>query len=558
VRRALVAVLLAALAACGTTPSTPKRPSERRPRLVVLVVIDQWPTWMFERQRALYTGGIGRLLREGGLVEAAELPYANTFTAAGHAALGTGAPPHVSGIVGNYWWRRDEGRERPAEWDPEALPLVVGEQFGASFIGRDDGASATKLRVDGVADALRKGTDGRGKSISIALKSRSACLMAGRRPDLAVWYEPGAGGMTTSSAYAMQAPAWLVELATRAPVSRFFTRTWEARDAALLSRSTGIADDGPGEASNHGLGGTLPKAMSGGKPVEIALQETPFADTLVTETAIASLDALDLGSDEVPDFLAVSYSAHDYAGHSYGPDSWEVLDLTLRLDTSLGELFAALDARVGEDQWSVILTSDHGATPLVERARTQGARRIPTSEVISAVEAAVAEAAGEPAASGPWVSRLTSSNLYMSPRWAALAPDVRDRALDAAVRAAANVRGIAGAVRTDRFTRPGELCTGQVAFDRILCNASVPAEGGELLVYPVAGSLITDTKSGTGHDSPFDDCRRVPILIKAPGVAAGTRGTGTLLQVAPTLSALLGIDPPSAAREPALFDITRR
>jgi hypothetical protein len=29
------------------------------------------------------------------------------------------------------------------------------------------------------------------------------------------------------------------------------------------------------------------------------------------------------------------------------------------------------------------------------------------------------------------------------------------------------------------------------------------------------------------------------------------------LQVAPTLTALLGVDPPSAAREPTLFGITR-
>jgi hypothetical protein len=409
-----------------------------------------------------------------------------------------------------------------------------------------------------VADALRASTGGAGKSVSIALKARSACFVAGRKPDLAIWYEPGAGGMTTSTAYAQQPPPWLVDLAKRAPVSRFFTQTWEARDPALLARVTGIPDDAPGEVSNHGLGTTLPKSLTNGKPVELALQETPFGDTLVAETATAALDALELGRDDVPDLLAISFSAHDYAGHAYGPGSWEVLDLTLRLDATLGQLFSALDARVGADNWSVILTSDHGGTPMIERGLTPNARRIPPREVTDAIEAAVTAAVGSQSGDGPWVSRFTSSNIYMSPRWAKLAPDARSRALDAAARAAAAVPGIAGAMRTDRFTQPGELCTGEQGIERAVCLASVPVEGGELFVYPARGSVVGDAKGGTSHDAPFDDTRHVPILVRAPGrVGAGTRTHGTLLQVAPTLTALLGVDPPSAAREPTLFGITR-
>src|SRR5689334_5058054 len=104
-----------------------------------MIVIDQYPSWAFSAQKHLFSGGIARLLREGAFVPEAELPYASTFTAPGHAAIGTGAPPRVSGIVGNYWFRRAEGRDHPAEYDGGAMPFVVGEQVGPDKVSADDG-----------------------------------------------------------------------------------------------------------------------------------------------------------------------------------------------------------------------------------------------------------------------------------------------------------------------------------------------------------------------------------------------------------------------------------
>src|SRR5690606_26262685 len=146
-----------------------------------------------------------------------------------------------------------EGRDRPVEYDPSALPFAVAPPYGNATVTADDGASGRALRVDGVADALRTGTGGTGKSIAIAIKSRSACLVAGRHPDLAVWYEAGAGGMTTSTAYAAVLPPWLAELATSHPPSRYFAARWDARDTALLARITKLPDAAPGESGRHGF-----------------------------------------------------------------------------------------------------------------------------------------------------------------------------------------------------------------------------------------------------------------------------------------------------------------
>ena len=513
-----------------------------RPKLVVLIVVDQLPTWAFDRDRALFTRGFARLLR-GGFVRAGQIPYANPFTAPGHASIGTGAPPSVHGVIGNSWYRRAEGRERDAEYDLDATLGAVGASHGGE-LATEHGASARALLVDGVADALRTASP-RSRSVAIGLKPRAAAFVAGRKPDLAIWYEAAAGGMTTSTAYSAEPPPWLVRLATDKPASRFFAGEWVPRDPAMLARVTGIVDDAPGEGGVHGLDTTFPHGLSKADRPERAFLHTPYGDELVFDAATAALDAMQLGADDDPDLLALSFNARDYAGHLWGPDSWEALDLTLRLDERLGSFFELLDQRVGAGAWAVVLTSDHGATRVVERSPTKGARRIRSAEITEAVEAAVADKLGK----GPWVTSVLSSNVYLSAAFTQHAE--RGAALDAAVAAVAKLPGVAIAGRVDQISG---RCGERGGLERALCLSSFPAESGDLYVVPSAGSLISDYKSGTHHDAPFEENRQVPILVYAPGVAQ-QRGEGTLLQVAPTVSALLRVPPPSGATERALFGL---
>ncbi|MEO8705418.1 MAG: alkaline phosphatase family protein [Kofleriaceae bacterium] len=516
---------LALVAACSHPPSAP-RTAPARTQLVVLIVVDQLSAWAFERDRSQFTGGFARLLREGGYVRDGELPYANTFTAPGHASIGTGTPPSVHGIVGNTWFRRGEARERDAEYDPAASVLRVGISHGGDLAGETGSASA--LRVDGIADALRR-QHPTARSIAIGLKARAASFVVGKRPELAVWYDPAAGGMTTSRGYASAAPDWLVTLATTKPASRFFTQSWTPLDAGRLARMTGIADDAPGEGDAARLGVAFPHDLGASDAPAKAMLHTPFADEIVFDAAIASLDAMQLGADDVPDLLAICFNAHDFAGHLWGPDSWETVDLTLRLDALLGRLFDTLDARLGKAGWAVVLTSDHGITPIVDRSHR--GRRITTIELRDAI------------APGIGVLDVISGNVYLDK------PD--EAALASATAALAKVPNIAAAARTDQIAGHCETRTG---LDRALCYSIVDGESGDIMVVPAAGSLITDYKTGTHHDAPFADNRHVPILVMAPGLSPRT-GTGTILQIAPTVAALLGISPPATATSGPLFGL---
>lgn len=534
-------VVLCAFAAALACSGSQRPHGPRRPKLVLLVVVDQLPSWVFERDKRLFTGGFARLLKDGAYVPTAELPYANSFTAPGHAAIGTGATPDVTGIVGNTWVRRADGQEHEAEYDPEAPVLSVGASH-AGVLTTDDNGSGKALRVDGLADVLRTATRGKAHSVTISLKARGAVFVAGRHPDLAIWFEPAAGGLTTSRAYASDAPPWLVELAASQPASRFYRKSWTPLDPAKLAATTRLIDAAPGEGNSGGLDSAFPHDLATTEAPTKSIVHTPFADEIVMDAVVASLDAMQLGQDATPDLLAVSFSAHDYAGHMWGPDSWEVLDLTLRLDRALGQLFTTLDTKVGVGEWAVVLTSDHGATPVVERGKP-GARRIPTRELISTIEAALA-----PYGKGPFVAKIASDNVYLDPA-AKLAR--KDEALEAAARALAKVPNIAAARPTSALAGHCETRSG---LEQAMCLAVVDGEAGELFVVPNPGSVITDYRTGTHHDAPFADNRRVPILVLAPGLAP-QQGAGTLLQVAPTVAALLGIPPPPAAKSPPLFGL---
>jgi drug/metabolite transporter (DMT)-like permease len=525
-----IAALTFALAGCAATAASPPTPAPTpppTPRLVVLVVIDQWPSWGVAERRAHYRAGLARLLDGGVHFARAQYPFAITFTSPGHAALGTGASPRVTGVVANTWFRRGDGVERAAEHDPASPVLGLGGERLPI-----DGASGAILAVDGLAEALRAGTGGRGRSVAIAGKARAACFVAGRRPDVALWYEPAAGGFTSSLAYGGP-PTWAAALAPR--VAGHLDAVWTIDDPATIAAATGGVDDGPGETEPR-----FPHPVASlGDPAK-ALRLTPFLDTLTVDAALAAIAGEGLGADDVPDLLALSFSAHDYVGHQWGQESWEMFDLERRLDRELGRLLDALDRQVGVGRYAVVMTSDHGATRMPDR--TGGARIAP-----AAIEAAAEAAAATVLGPGDWVAAVSSAMIYGSPTWAAAAPAARDAALAAMARAVEAVPGVHAVVPMATTT-----CAGQDDMVARVCETTVPGQTGELLVWPEDGGLVTSYAKGTSHDAPSDDDRTVPVVVVGPGLAPRTVAAPvSALAVAATVAALLGVAPPDGAA-PAL------
>jgi predicted AlkP superfamily pyrophosphatase or phosphodiesterase len=517
---------LAVLAGCPG-PRRPAPPPAAPPRLIVLVVIDQLPAWSFPAKAAAATDGIARLLGVGRHFTA-RYPYAATQTAPGHAALGTGAPPSVSGILSNEWWHRDQGREMRAADDPAG------------------GSSAVWLRVDGLADVLTRGRHG-AKAVGVALKDRSAILSLGHA-GLAVWYDDACPCFVSNAGDA--APPWLAALAAEHPIAPRLADPWIASDPDRLATLSGSPDDAPGELSIPGWTATFPHDLATAPVPAKAVVDTPLGDEIVVEAAIAAIRGEGLGADAAPDYLVVSFSAHDYVNHAFGPDSWESWDTWLALDRQIGDLLRALDAEVGAGEWAMILTSDHGGPELPERRQARGltGARFSYEDIATVAETAAATVAGE----GDWIAAARYPTIYLTDAARALADETRAALIDAVVSAVAAMPGIDRATPTAALTGDCARFSGD---DRALCLSIDPERSGEIIYDPAEGSVIhkDDWVDAISHGSLHDYDREVPLVLVGPGVTPGDAADlVSPLQVAPTIARFLGVAAPSGATEPAL------
>ncbi|MEM9489852.1 MAG: alkaline phosphatase family protein, partial [Myxococcota bacterium] len=280
-----------------------------------------------------------------------------------------------------------------------------------------------------------------------------------------------------------------------------------------------------------------------------ALRATPLGDQLVLETGLAAIAGAELGADAVPDVLALSFSANDYAGHDWGQESWERLDILLELDRILAGFLDELDRRIGREHYAVVLTSDHGATRMVEHSRAAGksAYRVKIAELLEAANRAARAVLGP----GTWARDGSAGTLYMSPQFARFDEAKRSAALDAMVAALAKVPGVGHVARTDQVAGNCEQRSGVQAY---LCRSLVLGMSGQIAVSPAENSLITTTYDfGTTHGSLNPDDRLVPLIVMAPGLAPARKNERvSVLRVAPTVAALLGIAPPPAATAASL------
>ena len=75
-----------------------------------------------------------------------------------------------------------------------------------------------------------------------------------------------------------------------------------------------------------------------------------------------------LGKGGTTDLLVVSLSAYDIIAHKVGPDSPEMVSMTLTLDQQLAGFFSFLDKEVGLANTWIALMPTMGAAPMPEFA----------------------------------------------------------------------------------------------------------------------------------------------------------------------------------------------
>jgi predicted AlkP superfamily pyrophosphatase or phosphodiesterase len=519
--RAALLACLALLPVCGAP----------RPKLVVVISVDQLSEELMERWGQALPGGLGRLYREGSTFLDAYQEHGATETGPGHSVLLTGRDPMHTGIIGNQWPDPATGRPIYCVADP-ACPVLGAPAGGA-------GASARFLEGSTIGGWLHQQVPG-SRMFAVTGKDRSAILMAGREAEGVYWFA-GPLGFTSSTAYTQALPTWLLaydrrllEGLTRDPL------LWSARDPQGMPPAASYVIHGKTVAM--GLPRTLRAA---GAPLDAAFWKryaaSPFLDESIMGAAQALEEGEGLGTGMGVDLLALGLSATDYVGHTFGNGGPEMLDNLRRLDLELGRFLKRLQARV-PGVW-VVLTADHGAADFPERRLAQG---LPAQRVDPAVwEAALnKELSRRLGGSKPYFRPMISEQLSLDPEAVRASGHRREQILEMAAKIAKASPEIQEAFSSDELEayHPGPATPDRLGFEARMRLSYRPGRSGDLLVAFKPFTTLGDSTVG-GHGSPHDYDRRVPLIFWGPWKAELHHEPVSLVDLAPTLARELGISP---------------
>src|SRR5437667_9876409 len=148
-----------------------------RPKLVVVITVDQLRPDYFTRWKAQLTGGLGQLATEGAFFTDGYQDHAVTETAPGHSTILSGMWPAHTGIISNLQGVLD------------SLAPLLGTT--------GPGASPRRFRGTTLFDWL-KAADPTARALSVSRKDRGAILPIGQSKERVYWYQ---SGLFTASRY---------------------------------------------------------------------------------------------------------------------------------------------------------------------------------------------------------------------------------------------------------------------------------------------------------------------------------------------------------------------
>jgi len=520
------------------------------PRLVLQITVDQLRGDLPRRYLAKMDAGGFRYLLENG-------------TIVGHATLATGAHPSVHGLVGNVWFDRASGRMTYNIEDARYPLLSAGADVDQAIevdatqkIAGTDGRSPATILVSTFSDELAIHTAGRARVFAVSVKDRGAVSMAGHAGK-AFWFSKASGEFVTSRFYYDQYPKWVTAVNETKPAQRYADKRWEL----LLEPSDylfGDKDDQPWELEFGSFGRVFPHPYGpgDGKYFTTLLTFSPAGDELTLYFAKQLIENEEIGTDEVTDYLSISFSATDYVGHVFGPSSLEAEDNLLRLDRTLAELLSFVDKKIGLKNTLVVLSADHGSPEVPALLRQYGFESDYVDTESWDKQAGIENIKKKFGIGKELIQKFFPPYVYLNRDL------IRERGLDqAAVESAVaeemmKFKGVALAVSSTA------LMQGRVPdtpLMRSVLNNHNPGRSGDVFVVFKPQWFIADFDGlhvAATHGSPWRYDTHVPIIFAGAGLKSQHiyREVHTI-DVATTLSAIIGSKPPSGANGKVLSEV---
>ncbi|MEA3059310.1 MAG: hypothetical protein QOE50_722 [Sphingomonadales bacterium] len=514
-------LILTAAAALFATQSAAQAPAP--PKLLVVIAVDQFSADLFDEYRPQFSGGLARLA--GGTVyRNGYQSHAATETCPGHSTILTGDRPARTGIISNIWIDQKVGRSDVSVYcaEDESVP-------GTSSIAYK--VSPKHLLVPTLGELMKSKWPG-SRTVAVAGKDRAAVMMGGQRPDQR-WYWTGAKFDTDLAG----APVPTVVTKVNAAVAATLAQPRDPLEPTPFCQAK--AREVPIEGGGMPVGAGRLARNAGDQN---AFRASPELDGDTLALAAGLVDELKLGRGVAPDLLAISLSATDYVGHTYGTEGEEMCLQLTELDRELGDFLKTLDSR--GISYAVTLTADHGGKDVPERERLAGvanAARVSASLAPATMGKALVARLGLPGTG--LLGGSAQGDIYVD---AKLKPADRARLLVAAVaayKADPQVEAVFTASQIARTPVPSGNPVNWSPIQRARASF-YPGRSGDFVVFLKRDiTPISDTtRSVATHGSPYDYDRRVPILFWRPGTAAATveRPVETT-DIMPTIASMIGL-----------------
>jgi predicted AlkP superfamily pyrophosphatase or phosphodiesterase len=485
------------------------------PKLVVVIVIDQFRGDYLERYRDQFgEGGFRLFLDRGAYFPDCYYDYANTRTAPGHATLFSGAYSNGHGIISNEWW--DPVKKKQVTSVEDDSTKLVG------IDGQDPGASPHNLQASTLGDELKLATQGRARVFGISLKDRAAILPAGFSGDGAYWIDKNTGAWITSTYYQSELPTWVKSFNDSKRAEKYLNKEWKDSAGNVLRTTAAAANR---------------------KAFYDIVGSTPFANDYELEFARELVLYEHLGAGPATDLLSISLSANDILGHEVGPDSPQMQAMALALDRQLADFFTFLGQHIGMANVWVALSADHGVAPL---PATASKLRIPAANLNpKKMQSQLNAALNAKLSPGRKTNYIASFDYPLT--WinddAFAALKMKEEDAERAVGEATKQFGLRGYFTRAQLAR-GEVPDTELA--RKYLHAYAPT--GSWYVMGIPAPFAVGSPSGTDHASPYSYDTHVPLAFYGLAFQPGTYYKhAEPIDLAVTFASLLGINPPSHA-----------
>ncbi|MEY8847410.1 alkaline phosphatase PafA [Psychroserpens sp. XS_ASV72] len=508
-----------------------------RPKLVVGIVVDQMRyDYLTRFYNKFGEGGFKRMMNEGFNCKNHHFNYVPTYTGPGHASVYTGTTPKYHGVISNNWYDKQEKTMVYCASDDSVTSVGTYDRAGKM--------SPHRMLTTTFSDENRLFTQMKGKTIGIALKDRGAVLPAGHTANAAYWFHgKDEGHFISSSFYMNDLPKWVNDFNASNTAESYF-KVWDTfYDISTYTESG--SDDTIFEKGFKGKKtATFPydlKALKSSNNNFDILKTTPFGNSLTTDFAMAAIKGEALGQDAITDVLTLSFSSTDYVGHNFGVNSKEVEDTYIRLDKDLERLFQFLDIQVGKGVYTVFLTADHGAIDVPAYLQSV---KIPAGYVDNNDRKDNFQRfLQDTFKTTDIVENVTNDQIFIN----------YDKVKELGLNLSEVEQVIANEqlsydhvakVYTASSMNSTNFTTG---IESLLQNGFNQKRSGNVIVVNDV-SYIVYGKTGSTHGSGLNYDTHVPLLFFGKGIRHGQTYQRTVIaDIAPTISALLGISFPNAA-----------